>query len=237
MQFETFMRTNKQCVEPHAAGTEECTDFFHFMYSQGKKARTIDQAKSALIAYLNAKGLKPNPAQDASTRRYIVGLQKYNNQNNIDEKKKAHTLTVIELSTLLNALSSSHPFVGTMCVWLDWCRALKQTTLRNLIREVVEMTPDLPIGISLHSLSRGGSFYRVFESRERRFNFRELMTCVQAFASAAVPAPKVTKQLSMDNFVAQKAIPTARSAREAWQQWFVADSGNGLTCALKDYSK
>ncbi|RHZ15375.1 hypothetical protein DYB31_006706 [Aphanomyces astaci] len=268
MQFETFMRTNKQRVEPHAAGTEECTDFFHFMYSQGKKTRTIDQAKSALIAYLNAKGLKPNPAQDASTRRYIVGLQKYNNQNNIDEKKKAHTLTVIELSTLLNALSSSHPFVGTMCVWLDWCRALKQTTLRNLIREVVEMTPDLPIGISLHSLSRGGSFYRVFESRERRFNFRELMTwcrwanaktcseylvtqsisnefdprnllrsgtvngqlqwqggvisgvpcavdeltqklakSVQAFASAAVPAPKVTKQLSMDNFVAQKPYP------------------------------
>ncbi|RHY07793.1 hypothetical protein DYB25_007310 [Aphanomyces astaci] len=401
MQFETFMRTNIQGVEPHAAGTEECTDFFHFMYSQGKKTRTIDQAKSALIAYLNAKGLKPNPAQDASTRRYIVGLQKYNNQNNIDEEKKAHPLTVLELSTLLNALSSFHPFVGTMvrlalvvgfigcfrisevlglrwndiqlvednkgrylsvrlrwrkkanveedsqvyhlvdettfpclrvCAFhddyisklreccvnvpknayvfpnfvmlhggvprVDWCRALEQTTLRNLIREVVEMTPDLPIGISLHSLSRGGSFYRVFESRERRFNFRELMawcrwadakTCceylvtqsisneidprnllrsgtvngqlqwqggviggvpctvdelaqtlaksVQAFASAAVPAPKVTKQLSMDNFVAQKAIPTARSAREAWQQWFVADPGNGLTCALKDYSK
>ncbi|KAF0703193.1 hypothetical protein AaE_015500, partial [Aphanomyces astaci] len=50
MQFETFMRTHKDGVEPHAAGTEECTDFFHFMYSQGKKARTIDQAKSALIA-------------------------------------------------------------------------------------------------------------------------------------------------------------------------------------------
>ncbi|RLO02112.1 hypothetical protein DYB28_013081, partial [Aphanomyces astaci] len=273
-QFETFMRTHKDGVEPHAAGTEECTDFFHFMYSQGKKARTIDQAKSALVAYFNAKGLKPNPAQDASTRRYIVGLQKYNKQNNIDEEKKAHPLTVLELSTLLNALSSFHPFVGTMvrlalvvgfigcfrisevlglrwndiqlvddnkgqylsvrlrwhkkanveedsqvyhlvdettfpclrvCAFhddyisklreccvnvpknayvfpnfvmlhggvprVDWCRALEQTTLRNLIREVVEMTPDLPIGISLHSLRRGGSFYRVFESRERRFNF------------------------------------------------------------------
>ncbi|ETV70235.1 hypothetical protein H257_14263 [Aphanomyces astaci] len=133
----------------------------------------------------------------------------------------------------------------------------------SLVYHLVDKTTSacLRIPRRLHlqvALSRGGSFYRVFESRERRFNFRELMTwcrwadaktcCeylltqklakrVQAFASAAVPAPKVTKQLSMDNFVAQKAIPTARSDREAWLQWFVADSGNGLTCALKDYSK
>ncbi|ETV64089.1 hypothetical protein H257_18975 [Aphanomyces astaci] len=41
----------------------------------------------------------------------ILGKDK---QNNIDEEKKAHPLTVLELSTLLNALSSLHPFFGAM---------------------------------------------------------------------------------------------------------------------------
>ncbi|ETW01376.1 hypothetical protein H310_06926 [Aphanomyces invadans] len=41
----------------------------------------------------------------------------------------------------------------------------------------------------------------------------------------------------MDEFIAQKAIRTARSAQEAWQQWFVADPAVGLVCALKDCTK
>ncbi|RHY32527.1 hypothetical protein DYB32_002473 [Aphanomyces invadans] len=41
----------------------------------------------------------------------------------------------------------------------------------------------------------------------------------------------------MDQFVAQKSVPTARSALEAWQQWVVADPAIGLVCALKDYTK
>ncbi|ETV69612.1 hypothetical protein H257_14751 [Aphanomyces astaci] len=45
------------------------------------------------------------------------------------------------------------------------------------------------------------------------------------------------RQSSMDQFVSQKSIPTARSALEAWQQWFVADPAIGLVCALKDYTK
>ncbi|ETV71860.1 hypothetical protein H257_12993 [Aphanomyces astaci] len=269
------------------------------MYSQGKKARTIDQAKSAL---------------DASTRRYIVGLQKYNKQNNIDEEKKAHPLTVLELSTLLNALSSFHPFVGTMvrlalvvgfigcfrisqylsvrlrwhkkanieedsqvyhlvddttfpclrvCAFhddyisklreccvnvpknsyvfpnfvmlhggvprVDWCRALEQTTLRNLIREpasgwfvlpsvrVPGATLQLSRAYGLVPLSRCENVLRVALLGGVPCTVDELAQTlaksVQAFASVAVPAPK------------------------AWQQWFVADPGNGLTCALKDYSK
>jgi integrase len=396
-QFETFIRQHKESVDPHAAGTEECTDFFHHLYSQGKKARTINQAKSALVAYFNAKGVTPNPAQDITTRRYIVGLQKYNKHNNVDEEKKAHPLTVHELSTLLNSLSSLHPFVGALlrlllvvgfvgcfricevlglrwndvqlvsddkgrylsvrlrwhkkanveedcqvyhlidetsfpclrvcgfhdeymaklrdcCLNLtknafvfsnfdlqqggvpriDWFRSLEQSNLRKLLGGIVECTADLPIGITLHSLRRGGSFFRVFESKERRFNFRELMawcrwadakTCckysviqsisneidprnllrsgqvqwhggsnsalhftLEAFTQSLVKsmqqnkedsrvAPKAMKQRTMDLYIAQKTIPTARSAREAWQQWFVADPDNGLVCALKDYSK
>ncbi|RQM26006.1 hypothetical protein B5M09_013336 [Aphanomyces astaci] len=59
-------------------------------------------------------GVTSNPAQDAATRRYIVGLQKYNKQHNVDEEKKAHPLSVHELSTLMNSLAHLHPFVGDM---------------------------------------------------------------------------------------------------------------------------
>ncbi|KAF0683729.1 Aste57867_24239 [Aphanomyces stellatus] len=273
-QFEAFLRLQMDGMDPCTAGTEECTDFFHHLYSQGKKARTIDQAKSALVAYFSGLGVNPNPAQDSVTRRYIVGLQKYNKHNNVDEEKKAHPLTVQELSTLMNALATLHPFLGAMlrllldigflgCFWMsevlalrwndvqlvtdsngrylsvrliwhkkanveedsqvyhlvdetsfpclrvclfyeeyiaklrssgqnmgsttfvlpsytapktgvpriDCNRSLDQVSVRKTLGDVVERT----IGISLHSLRRGGSFYRVSVSKERHFNFRELM--------------------------------------------------------------
>ncbi|RHY14437.1 hypothetical protein DYB36_004799 [Aphanomyces astaci] len=404
-QFETFHQANKPGTALEAASTEDCTDFFHALYSRGIKARTIDVAKSALVAYFNSKRVSPNPAQDAIARQYIVGLFKFNKKNNVDEEKKAHPLTVHELSTLMNGLSVLHPFVGSLlrlllpvaflgcfrmsevlnlrrndvqlvsdgsgrylsvrlrwhkkanveedcqiyhlidetsypclrvCTFydeylatlrasganvassafvfpnftiqqggvprVDWHRALEQTTLRKLICEIVDATPNLPIGISLHSLRRGGAFYRVFESNERRFNFRELMawcrwadakTCCEYLVTQSMSneidprnllrtgtslqrmqwtgtevagggygslpfsvddlgkavakslqegggkiagPPKATKQLSLDGFVAQKTIPTARSGLQAWQQWFVADPGAGLVCALKDYN-
>ncbi|RHY00348.1 hypothetical protein DYB25_008292 [Aphanomyces astaci] len=113
-QFEAFLRMHKEGIDPREAGTEECTDFFHHMYTQGRKARTIDLAKSALVAYFAAAGVAPNPAQDSTTRRYNIGLQKYNKQNNVDEEKKAYPLTVYELSTLMNSLAHLHPFLGAM---------------------------------------------------------------------------------------------------------------------------
>ncbi|KAF0683730.1 Aste57867_24240 [Aphanomyces stellatus] len=354
-QFETFLQAHKGGIAPETASTMDCTDFFHHLYSSGKKAKPIDLAKSAW---------------------YIVGLQKFNKKNNVDEEKKAHQLSDHELSTSINGLSGLYPFVGALlrllsaailgcfrisvanveedcqiyhlvdetsypclrvCTFhdeylavlrssgvnlstsafvfpnftfqqggvprVDWHRALDQSTLRKLLGEVVEMTPNLPIGISLHSLRWGGTFYRVFESNERRFNFRELMalcrwadakTCceylvtqsmsneidprnqlrtgsalqrlqwsgVGGLGSAGGSTPfsvdelgkavakilqegrggksvapaQATKQLSLDRFVVQKSIPTARSGLQAWQQWFVADPGAGLVCALKDYS-
>ncbi|KAF0690518.1 Aste57867_18108 [Aphanomyces stellatus] len=83
-QFEAFLQAHKGGIAPEAAGTEDCTDFFHDLYTRGKKARTIDLAKSALVALFNSKSIKPNPAQDAIARQYIVGLQKFNKKNNID---------------------------------------------------------------------------------------------------------------------------------------------------------
>ncbi|KAF0701635.1 Aste57867_7937 [Aphanomyces stellatus] len=405
-QFESFLQARKGGIAPETASTMDCTDFFHHLYSSGKKARTIDLAKSALVAYFGSKRVTPNSAQDTDARRYIVGLQKFNKKNNVDEEKKAHPLSVHELSTLINGLSGLHPFVGALlrlllsaaflgcfrisevlnlrcndvqpvsddsgrylsvrlrwhkkanveedcqiyhlvdetsypclrvctfhdeyfavlrssgvnlstCAFVfpnftfqqggvprvDWHRALDQSTLRKLLGEVVEMTPNLPIGISLHSLRRGGAFYRVFESNERRFNFRELMawcrwadakTCCEYLVTQSmsneidprnllrtgsalqrlqwsgfgglggaggstpftvdelgkavakilqegrggksVAPAQATKQLSLDRFVVQKSIPTAWSGLQAWQQWFVADPGAGLMCALKDYS-
>jgi hypothetical protein len=49
------------------------------------------------------KKISPNPARDADTKNYVVGLQKYNKQNNIDEEKKAHPLEVHELSIIINS--------------------------------------------------------------------------------------------------------------------------------------
>ncbi|CAK4600700.1 unnamed protein product, partial [Aphanomyces euteiches] len=55
---------------------------------------------------------------------------------------------------------------------VDW---FKQAEQRRILTNTVEATPGLPLGITLHSMRRGGAFYRVFESPERRFNLRELM--------------------------------------------------------------
>ncbi|ETW05914.1 hypothetical protein H310_03556 [Aphanomyces invadans] len=267
-------KATKDGIDPCSAGTEELTDFFHHLYSQD---RTIDQAKSSLVTYFNKLGVVPNPAQDPATRRYIVGLQKYNKQNNVDEKKP-HPLTVQELSTLMNIFACLHPFLGAMlrlllavgfvgcfrmsevlalrwndvqlvtdsngrylsvrlrwhkkasveedsqvyhlvdemsfpclraCLFyeeyilkirtsgqnmatsifvfpkyaatktgiprIDWSHPLDQNSVRKTLGDTVERTLDLPIGKSLHSLRRGGSFYLVFVSKECRFNFRELM--------------------------------------------------------------
>ncbi len=60
-QFEAFLKTHKSGIDPSTTGTEDCTDFFHHLYSQGKKARTIDLAKSALVTFFNARGVVPSP--------------------------------------------------------------------------------------------------------------------------------------------------------------------------------
>ncbi|RHZ33157.1 hypothetical protein DYB37_012947 [Aphanomyces astaci] len=160
-------------------------------------------------------------------------------------------------------------------------------------------------------MRRGGCFYRVFESPERKFNFRELMvwcrsedtkTCCEYLVtkslsdaiaprhllqtrhrgphgvnveptnvaeivdqiaqyelthlqgdrtssvlssspatpselSAIVNKQPPLAQRSMQDFVVPKIIPTARSAKDAWEQWFFVDHKNGHPCALKDYTK
>ncbi|KAF0716321.1 hypothetical protein As57867_002898, partial [Aphanomyces stellatus] len=151
-------------------------------------------------------------------------------------------------------------------------------------------------------MRRGGCFYRVFESPERRFNFRELMawcrwadtkTCCEYLVtknlsddidprlllerrtggfsshqgdSALVSAESIAaavvellqekkvvsethttkgtakpasswRQQSLVDFAVPKSVPTARSGKEAWDQWFFADPQHGVLCALKDYTK
>ncbi|KAH9091341.1 hypothetical protein LEN26_018753 [Aphanomyces euteiches] len=54
--------------------------------------------------------------------------------------------------------------------------------------------------------------------------------------SVAKPSPPVTKQTTLNSYVVPKTIPTARSAKEAWQQWFYADVACGRPCALKDFT-
>ncbi|KAF0706389.1 hypothetical protein As57867_006745, partial [Aphanomyces stellatus] len=188
---------------------------------------------------------------------------------------------------------------------LNWYKHLDQNNVRLFVKNFVQKCPDLPTGISLHSMRRGGSFYRVFESPDRRFNFRELMawcrwedakTCCEylitrsltnevdpknllrvnalppPYASnmnalstndlcdaivkrlhemgspslepgraqplmVAIPPPKSQRQTTLDRFVRHDVIPTARSARDAWTQWFTGDPQVGLFQPLRSFTK
>ncbi|ETV89331.1 hypothetical protein H257_00656 [Aphanomyces astaci] len=59
----------------------------------GKTARTVDSAKTVLVAYFQALKVDPNPARDVESKQYVV---------------------VYELSLLVNSLASSHMFVGAL---------------------------------------------------------------------------------------------------------------------------
>ncbi|KAH9133988.1 hypothetical protein AeRB84_020112, partial [Aphanomyces euteiches] len=266
-QFTTYCATVKDGIDPLTSSTEECTDFFHHLYALGKSSRTIDPAKTALVALFKQNQIIPNPAQDIKTKQYVVGLQKYNRQNNIDDERKAHALTVNELSLLFEFIGKVQslprryvsPLVLFRIYWLhsdgriacfkverrriwlrwhkkasvqrecqvyhlvdeesypclrfcgfyndyvdkvracnismdkdifvfphftklhdgsiklDWFKPVDQKQLRLQLDILVAASPGLPYGISLHSMRRGGCYYRVFVSPERRFTFRELM--------------------------------------------------------------
>jgi integrase len=299
-QFVKYCKVQKHNLIPKHAKTNDCIDFFHFLYSEEKKsARTIDCAKTALVNFFIDNGVDPNPAQHRDAKKYVKALQKYNRQHNIDEEKKAHPVSIHELSLIINAFAVYPRFVGSMyrflfsacfigcyrisemlnLTWddialrqdpsgsyvsirlrwhkkasveedsqvyclvdeqsypclkvctmfmeyqdmvrsiginlstrafvfpsvsitemgqprINWYKALDQNQVRALLKDVVEKNADLPIGISLHSMRRGGCHYRTFESPERKFNFRELMAwCRWADAKTCVEY-LVTKELS-----------------------------------------
>ncbi|RHX97799.1 hypothetical protein DYB36_012670 [Aphanomyces astaci] len=120
-QFEAFCAHHKNGLNPNAATPEDCTDFLHHLYSMGRKARTVDSAKTALVSFFKESSISPNPAQDMHAKRYVIGLQKYNRQNNVDDEKKAHPLTVHELSTLINLFANHNRFVASMFQLLLCC--------------------------------------------------------------------------------------------------------------------
>ncbi|RHY99188.1 hypothetical protein DYB35_011334, partial [Aphanomyces astaci] len=190
-QFEAFYAHHKNGLNPNAATLEDCTDFLHHLYSLGRKAGSVDSAKTALVSFFKESCISPNPAQDMHVKRYGIGLQKYNRQNNIYDEKKAHPLTVYELSTLIKLFANTILF-----------------------------------------MRRGGCFYRVFESPERKFNFG--MSIEQP---KPVLPPARQRQLSLRECMVTKSIPTARSGRDPWDQWFTAYPKSGLFCAIKDFTK
>ncbi|RHY52842.1 hypothetical protein DYB30_011013, partial [Aphanomyces astaci] len=222
-QFEAFYAHHKNGLNPNAATLEDCTDFLHHLYSLGRKTGSVDSVKTALVSFFKESCISPNPAQDMHVKRYGIGLQKYNRQNNIYDEKKAHPLTVHELSTLIKLFANTILF-----------------------------------------MRRGGCFYRVFESPERKFNFRELMawcrwtdakTCCEYLVTRSIsdgidprncmsieqPKPVLPparqRQLSLRECMVTKSIPTARSGRDPWDQWFTAYPKSGLFCAIKDFTK
>ncbi|RHY08825.1 hypothetical protein DYB25_008988 [Aphanomyces astaci] len=219
-QFEAFCATHKQGTDPVTASTEDCTDFFHHLYSLGRKARTIDSAKTALVAYFKDNNVEPNPAQASESKQYVVGLQKYNRQNNVDDETKAHPLTIHELSTLMNGFASLNPFLGALyrfmlsCCYLGCFRMGEMLALK---------WNDVALGSGAFSAdSIAASVVKLLRDGN---------------ALAKIPQVAITRQTTIQEFAVPRAIPTARSGKEAWDQWFSADPKVGLYCALKDYTK
>ncbi|KAH9148775.1 hypothetical protein AeRB84_007991 [Aphanomyces euteiches] len=113
-QFLNYFQEANHEKDPQSATSNDCTDFLHHLYSLGRKARTIDCAKTAMVALFKEYRIDPNPAQALDTKQYVVGLQKYNRQHNLDDEKKAHPLSINELSILMNSFGDLHPFLGAM---------------------------------------------------------------------------------------------------------------------------
>ncbi|KAG9414390.1 hypothetical protein AC1031_013588 [Aphanomyces cochlioides] len=120
-QFVQFCNEKQNGMCALSATTDVCTDFFHELYTSGKKARTVDAAKTSLVSFFKDNNIHPNPAQDAEAKKYVIGLQKFDRQNNVDEERKAHPLTVNKLSTLMNCFGEERPFVCSMLQLLFCC--------------------------------------------------------------------------------------------------------------------
>eukprot|EP00834_Sanchytrium_tribonematis_P007684 NODE_736_length_4341_cov_0.251297.p3 type:complete len:162 gc:universal NODE_736_length_4341_cov_0.251297:425-910(+) len=101
-------------INPLEAGTDNITDFFYKLFISGKTARTVDQAKSGLVNFFKSHNILPNPAQMSSVKEYVQSNLKYTKVNNIDEEIVAYPLSVYQLGLLINNLSESHPFIGSM---------------------------------------------------------------------------------------------------------------------------
>ncbi|KAH9090318.1 hypothetical protein Ae201684P_014124 [Aphanomyces euteiches] len=87
-QFLNYFQEANHEKDPQSATSNDCTDFLHHLYSLGRKATTIDCAKTAMVALFKEYRIDPNPAQALDTKQYVVGLQKYNRQHNLDDEKK-----------------------------------------------------------------------------------------------------------------------------------------------------
>jgi hypothetical protein len=77
-QFIDFCQKKKNGLDPKHARPDDCTDFFYFLVSDGKSARTVDSAKTSFVNFFKDHNINPNPAQDLLAKKYVVALQKYN---------------------------------------------------------------------------------------------------------------------------------------------------------------
>ncbi|RHY69213.1 hypothetical protein DYB30_010878 [Aphanomyces astaci] len=218
---------HKQGTDPMTACTEVCTDFFHHLYSLERKARTIDSAKTALVAYFKEKNVEPNPAQASDSKQYVVGLQKDNRQNNVGDETKAHALTIHELCTLMYGFASLNAFLDEKTC----CEYLVTRSMSDAIdpRMLLERRTLAGNGV------QGDNSSGAFSADSIAASVVKLLRDGNALAK--IPQVAITRQTTIQEFAVPRAIPTARSGKEAWDQWFSADPKVGLYCALKDYTK
>ena len=65
---------------------------------------------------------------------------------------------------------------------------------------------------------------------------KQVSVHVRKEKQASIPIQPTSRQTSMSAFVQVVNIPCARSAREAWDQWFYGDPDKGLIQPLKTFT-
>eukprot|EP00834_Sanchytrium_tribonematis_P004450 NODE_220_length_12432_cov_0.484878.p2 type:complete len:518 gc:universal NODE_220_length_12432_cov_0.484878:7970-6417(-) len=110
--YKRFLEANPLSDNPeHTVLVDHVVSFLHHEAERGQKARSVDQAKSALVHLF--ENMANNPAKDKKAKKYVSGLKKYRRSNNIDEELQSHPITTFELNELMSSLNSQHPFIKT----------------------------------------------------------------------------------------------------------------------------
>ncbi|KAF0684831.1 Aste57867_23219 [Aphanomyces stellatus] len=124
---------------------------------------------------------------------------------------------------------------------MAWCRwGDAKTCCEYLVTRTLSNAIDPRLLLEKRSMAPNGVYGGLTSGQLTADNIAAaVVKCLRV--DPVVPPQVVTsgtkKQKTMQDFAVPKNIPTARSGKEAWEQWFTVDPKHGVYCALKDYSK
>ena len=103
-----FLLYLKDGMDPATASSTDCTDFFHYLYSQGKSARTIDLAKTSLVSYFMYDN-------------YLRNVQKLGHN-------------IPSCAFVFPSICTTK--TGSLVI--SWCKKIDSLVLRNQLKEIVQ---------------------------------------------------------------------------------------------------